>query len=72
MEREHFTTQRDKDGDGRLSKAELGQWIMPESYDHAHAEAAHLMHEADVDNVRHNWSSLWGSSINSVNNNYQH
>ena len=59
MEREHFSTQRDKDGDGQLSKEELGQWIMPEQFDHAHAEAIHLMHEADVDKVRHSWICCW-------------
>lgn len=48
-EREHFSTHRDKDGDGRLSKEELKQWIMPEDYDHAKAEAAHLIYESDVD-----------------------
>lgn len=29
----------------------MKQWIMPENYDHAKAEATHLIHESDVDNV---------------------
>ena len=50
-EKEHFVTHRDKDGDGRLNKQELRDWIMPEDYDHAKAEATHLMYESDVDSV---------------------
>lgn len=49
QEREHFATQRDKDGDGKLNREELKQWIMPENYDHAKAEAAHLIYESDTD-----------------------
>lgn len=48
-EREHFSTHRDIDGDGRLNKEELKQWIMPDNYDHAKAEATHLIYESDVD-----------------------
>ena len=43
---------RDKDGDGKLNREELKQWIMPENYDHAKAEAAHLIYESDTDSVR--------------------
>ena len=53
MEREHFQSQRDKNKDGRLSKEELRQWILPDDYDHAKAEAAHLIHESDVNSVSH-------------------
>ena len=42
---------RDIDGDGRLNKEELKQWIMPDNYDHAKAEATHLIYESDVDSV---------------------
>ena len=42
---------RDKDGDGKLNREELKQWIMPENYDHAKAEAAHLIYESDTDSV---------------------
>ena len=50
-EREQFSTHRDKDADGRLSKEEVAQWVMPDGFDHAKAEAAHLVYEADVDKV---------------------
>lgn len=49
MERDHFRNQRDVDKDGKLNKEELKKWIMPENYDHAKAEAAHLIYESDVD-----------------------
>ena len=47
----HTSHSRDKDGDGRLNKQELREWIMPENYDHAKAEATHLIDESDVDSV---------------------
>jgi len=47
-EKEQFGTYRDKDGDGKLSKQEIGEWVLPQDYDHAEAEARHLIHEADV------------------------
>ena len=50
-EKRHFKEQRDKDKDGRLNREELGQWIMPDGYDHIEAEAKHLIYEADVDKV---------------------
>ena len=39
--------------DGQLSKEEIGDWVMPEDYDHAKAEAKHLIHEADINKVCH-------------------
>lgn len=48
-EREMFTTTRDKDGDGKLNKEEMTEWIMPSGFDHAEAEARHLIHMADDD-----------------------
>ena len=50
-EREMFTTQRDKDSDGKLNKQEMTEWIMPTGFDHAEAEARHLIHMADDDKV---------------------
>lgn len=50
-ERKHFLEQRDKDKDGRLSRDELRQWMVPEGYDPVEAEANHLLHEADVNKV---------------------
>lgn len=46
-EREQFQTYRDKNGDGYLDKAEIREWIVPTDYDHAEAEAKHLIFEAD-------------------------
>ena len=48
-EREQFKNYRDLDQDGRLSEAEIKIWIMPEDYNHAQAEAKHLIFEADDD-----------------------
>lgn len=48
-EREQFHKHRDKDGDNKLDKKELGEWIMPVGFDHAEAEAKHLIFEADFD-----------------------
>ena len=50
-EREQFHKHRDKDGDGKLNKKELGDWILPEDFDHAEAEARHLIYEADTNKV---------------------
>jgi len=46
-EREMFKSYRDKNGDGKLDKEELKEWIMPTGFDHAEAEARHLLHLAD-------------------------
>ena len=46
-ERDQFHKHRDKDKDGRLNKEELGDWILPKDFDHAEAEAKHLIYEAD-------------------------
>lgn len=46
-EREQFRTYRDQDGDGYLDRGEIRQWIVPTDYDHAGAEAKHLLQEAD-------------------------
>jgi len=48
-ERQQFTEFRDKDGDGFMDKEEVRAWIVPEDYDHAAAEAKHLLAEADGD-----------------------
>jgi len=48
-ERDQFKQFRDKDGDGFMDKEEVRAWIVPEDYDHANAEAKHLMSEADGD-----------------------
>ena len=51
-EREHFNKHRDKNSDGSLDKDEISNWISPPDYDHAHAEAKHLIYEADTNKVR--------------------
>lgn len=50
-EREQFTQFRDKNKDGKMDKDETRDWILPEDYDHAEAEAKHLVYEADADKV---------------------
>lgn len=48
-EREVFTQYRDLDKDGYLNRDEVREWITPKNYDHAEAEAKHLVYEADKD-----------------------
>lgn len=48
-ERDQFGQFRDKDGDGYMNKEEVRQWILPPDYDHAEAEAKHLIFESDSD-----------------------
>ena len=48
-EREQFRNYRDKNHDGFLDRDEIRDWIVPTNYDHAQAEARHLIHEADSD-----------------------
>lgn len=51
-EREQFTEFRDKNKDGKMDKEETRDWILPNDYDHAEAEAKHLVYESDADKVR--------------------
>ncbi|XP_028823287.1 calumenin-B [Denticeps clupeoides] len=48
-EREQFTEFRDKNKDGRMDQQETRDWILPSDYDHAEAEAKHLLYESDAD-----------------------
>lgn len=50
-EREQFTEFRDKNKDGKMDKDETRDWILPTDYDHAEAEAKHLVYESDADKV---------------------
>ncbi|XP_034719961.1 calumenin-A-like [Etheostoma cragini] len=50
-ERQQFSEFRDKNNDGKMDKEETLDWILPSDYDHAEAEAKHLMHEADTNQV---------------------
>lgn len=50
-EREQFSEFRDKNKDGKMDKEETRDWILPTDYDHAEAEAKHLVYESDADKV---------------------
>lgn len=47
-ERQQFHEFRDKNHDGKMDKEETLDWILPSDYDHAEAEAKHLLHESDA------------------------
>ncbi len=51
-ERQQFSEFRDKNKDGKMDKEETLDWILPSDYDHAEAEAKHLLHESDANQVR--------------------
>ena len=50
-EREQFLTFRDKNGDGHMDREEIKAWILPTDYNHAEAEAKHLIYESDANKV---------------------
>lgn len=50
-EREQFADFRDLNKDGKMDMDEIRHWIMPQDYDHAQAEARHLVYESDQDKV---------------------
>lgn len=47
-ERQQFHEFRDKNKDGKMDREETLDWILPSDYDHAVAEAKHLLHESDA------------------------
>ncbi|XP_013140701.1 PREDICTED: calumenin-B [Papilio polytes] len=49
QEREQFTGYRDTNKDGFMDEAEVKDWIAPPEFEHAEAEARHLVFEADAD-----------------------
>ncbi|CAK1578827.1 unnamed protein product [Parnassius mnemosyne] len=49
QEREQFTGYRDTNKDGFMDETEVKDWIAPPDFDHAEAEARHLVFEADAD-----------------------
>lgn len=51
-EREQFSDFRDLNKDGKMDLDEIRHWIMPQDYDHAQAEARHLVYESDQDKVQ--------------------
>nr|CDS15416.1 ef hand family protein [Echinococcus granulosus] len=46
-EKEQFLKHRDRNGDKRLDRQEIGEWIMPTDYDPVEAETKHLIYHAD-------------------------
>ncbi|CAM4618675.1 reticulocalbin-3 isoform X1 [Lepidochelys kempii] len=68
-ERQQFLDFRDLDRDGRLDRAEIGHWILPQDYDHPEVEAKHLLFESDKDKdgqltkqeILDNWTMFVGS-----------
>ncbi|KAM4617980.1 reticulocalbin-1 isoform 1-T3 [Discoglossus pictus] len=68
-EREQYADFRDLNKDGKMDKDEIRHWILPEDYDHAQAEARHLIYESDIDKdklltkeeVLQNWNMFVGS-----------
>lgn len=50
-ERQQFSEFRDKNNDGKMDREETLDWILPADYDHAVAEAKHLLHESDSNKV---------------------
>ncbi|CAH8511308.1 unnamed protein product [Schistosoma guineensis] len=47
-ERSQFRRFRDTNQDGRMDRAEVGEWIMPSNYDPIDAETKHLFYHADT------------------------
>ncbi|MXQ92260.1 hypothetical protein E5288_WYG020438 [Bos mutus] len=68
-EREQFNEFRDLNKDGKLDKDEIRHWILPQDYDHAQAEARHLVYESDKnkdekltkEEILDNWNMFVGS-----------
>ncbi|KAJ8413009.1 hypothetical protein AAFF_G00105910 [Aldrovandia affinis] len=68
-ERDQFSDFRDTNKDGKMDKEEIRRWILPQDYDHALAEARHLMYESDLDKdevlskeeILENWNMFVGS-----------
>ncbi|RXM28838.1 Reticulocalbin-1 [Acipenser ruthenus] len=68
-EREQFADFRDTNKDGKMDKEEIRHWILPQDYDHAQAEARHLVYESDLnkdqlltkEEILENWNMFVGS-----------
>lgn len=58
-ERDQFSDFRDINKDGKMDKEEIQHWVLPQDYDHALAEARHLVYESDQDKVRTNALGGW-------------
>lgn len=62
-EREQFAEFRDKNKDGKMDRDETRDWILPSDYDHAEAEAKHLVYESDANKVRPAWIAYCSNQI---------
>ena len=51
-EKDNFNNVLDKNGDGRLDNAEVGQWVLPRDLEYVADEAKHLLSSADENQVR--------------------
>ncbi|XP_041715530.2 reticulocalbin-1 isoform X2 [Coregonus clupeaformis] len=68
-ERDQFSDFRDLNKDGKMDVEEIRHWILPQDYDHAMAEARHLVYESDQDKdtmltkeeILENWNMFVGS-----------
>lgn len=68
-ERDQFSDFRDLNKDGKMDVDEIRHWILPQDYDHAQAEARHLLYESDVnkdhlltkEEILQNWNMFVGS-----------
>ncbi|XP_018949806.1 reticulocalbin-1-like [Cyprinus carpio] len=68
-ERDQFSDFRDLNKDGKMDLEEIRHWILPQDYDHAQAEARHLVYESDTDKdqmltkeeILENWNMFVGS-----------
>ncbi|KAB5559461.1 hypothetical protein PHYPO_G00029370 [Pangasianodon hypophthalmus] len=68
-ERDQFSDFRDLNKDGKMDVEEIRHWILPQDYDHAQAEARHLLYESDTDKdqmltkeeILQNWNMFVGS-----------
>ncbi|XP_028812409.1 reticulocalbin-1 [Denticeps clupeoides] len=68
-ERDQFSDFRDLNKDGKMDADEIRHWILPQDYDHALAEARHLVYESDTDKdqmltkeeILENWNMFVGS-----------
>ncbi|XP_078271704.1 reticulocalbin-1 [Rhinoraja longicauda] len=73
-ERELFTDFRDLNKDGKMDKREIRHWILPEDYDHAQAEAKHLIYESDKNKdkrlSKHEILDKWSMFVGSQATNY--
>ena len=62
-EKDNFNNVLDKNGDGRLDNAEVGQWVLPRDLEYVADEAKHLLSSADENQVRSQCALAAGCSF---------